>query len=88
MMGEKYRSNRFDAVSLCPTVRPPGPLSLESTLVQTYGKVKLDAKFQRPGPVSQVLSTVANVNATCPSSPSDVRPPTGTSRLPPILPSR
>ncbi|MNT55004.1 hypothetical protein D3C72_1922080 [compost metagenome] len=34
IIGEKYRSNRFDAVSLCPTVRPPGPVSLESTLVQ------------------------------------------------------
>ncbi|MNT85409.1 hypothetical protein D3C72_2255720 [compost metagenome] len=50
--------------------------------------MKLDAKFQLPVPVSQVLSTVASVNATFPSSPSEVRLPKGISRLPPMLPSR
>ncbi|MNL37968.1 hypothetical protein D3C87_1601470 [compost metagenome] len=57
-------------------------------MVQMYGTVILEAKFHRPGPVSQVFIRVASVNATCPSRPSVVLPPMGVSRPPLIFPSR
>lgn len=63
-------------------------LRLAVTFVHAYGSVKLEAKFHAPGPVSQTFITVASVNATWASIPSEALPAIGTVRLPLIEPSR